>query len=210
MQPIDIPLLWSACFWAFLRRIFQNAIVFEFLLCHRPYMEHFASIHPVISVTHRQGNADFRRLNHPLTDTQGRSRGLNVQLEVFLTRKFFSFSEFVSRLARLRPEGTKSADARTKVMWTHGAGRVGRRRRPGNECSGWEKEVGMENVSTCRICGLGSQCESYMCLYSGIVGTSETVLYDSHTSKKLFKAWRVIKFRVKRDHGVYSGQLFTF
>lgn len=122
MQPIDIPLLWSACFWAFLRRIFQNAIVFEFLLCHRPYMEHFANIHPVISVTHRQGNADFRRLNHPLTDTQGRSRGLNVQLEVFLTRKFFSFSEFVSRLARLRPEGTKSADARTKVMWTHGAG----------------------------------------------------------------------------------------
>lgn len=46
----------------------------------------------------------------------------------------------------------------------------------------------MDNVSTCRICGLGSQCESYMCLYSGIVGTSETVLYDSHTSKKLFKA----------------------
>lgn len=150
-------------------------------------MEHFANIYPVISVTYRQGNAEFRRLNHPLTDTQGRSRGLNVQLEVFLTRKFFSFSEFVSRLARRRPEGTLKRSCRNKSN-VNAWGRVGRQRRPGNECSGWEKVVGMENVSACRICGLGSQCESYMCLYSGIAGTSETVLYDSNTSKKLFKA----------------------
>lgn len=59
-------------------------------------------------------------------------------------------------------------------------GRVGRWRRPGNECSGG-RSGGVDNVSGCLVCGLGSQCESYVCLYSGIVGTSETVLYDSNT-----------------------------
>lgn len=47
---------------------------------------------------------------------------------------------------------------------------------------------GVENVSTCCICGLGSQCESYVCLYSGVVGPLRPCFMILTLSKKLSKA----------------------